>query len=285
MNPYQGLVAQYARLATESKLYSKGTFRPLPSPDLSPNAGCAIFFAPHPDDECIVGALALRVMREAHMKLINVAVTLGSKKERQAERLRELQDACRFIGFELVTTAPGGLERINPHTRDHDPKYWGACVKVISDILKTNNPRVIFFPHENDWNITHIGTHFLIMDALAGMPADFKCFLVETEYWGQMIHPNLMAEISAADLVDLISAATFHVGEMNRNPFHLLMPAWMMDNVRRGSELVGGQGEAAPDFTFAALYRLRRWHQGKVADLLTRGTKLPANVKVTKLFT
>ena len=284
MNPYQGLVFQYARLANESKLYSKGTFAPLPARDFSPDTGCAIFFAPHPDDECIVGALALRVMREARMKLINVAVTQGSKKERQGERLRELQNACRYIGFELATTGPGGLDRINPQTRDHDPKHWGACVKVINEILKTNKPRIIFFPHEDDWNSTHIGTHFLIMDALAGMPPEFECFIVETEYWGQMTHPNLMVEISPADLADLIAATTFHIGEVNRNPFHLLMPAWMMDNVRRGSELVGGQGEAAPDFTFAALYRLRKWRQGKVVDVLTRSTNLPANVPVTKLF-
>jgi hypothetical protein len=79
------------------------------------------------------------------------------------------------------------------------------------------------------------------MDALAGMPTEFECFLVETEYWGQMTQPNLMVEISPTDLAELISATTFHVGEVNRNPFHLLMPAWMMDNVRRGSELVGAR--------------------------------------------
>ena len=36
----------------------------------------------------------------------------------------------------------------------------------------------------------------------------------------------------------------------------------MQDNVRRGGELVGGQGGAAPDFTFATLYRLRQWQDG-----------------------
>jgi len=99
-----------------------------------------------------------------------------------------------------------------------------------------------------------------------------------------MTQPNLMVEISAIDLADLISATTFHVVEVNRNPFHLLMPAWMMDNVRRGTELVGGQGEAAPDFTFAALYRLRKWCQGKVNDVLTGGMNLPAATNASKLF-
>lgn len=49
-----------------------------------------------------------------------------------------------------------------------------------------------------------------------------------------------------------------------RNPYHLGLPAWMQDNVRRGGELVGGQGEAAPDFAFATLYRMRRWKAGRL---------------------
>jgi len=284
MNPYHALVADYARLVREGKTYRKGGFPPLPRSAIPPEADKALFFAPHPDDETIVGAFALRVMREAGMNLINVAVTQGSKKERQAERLQELKEACNYIGFGLITTAPNGLENISIKARERDPVHWSACVKIIADILKENQPRVIFFPHENDWNSTHIGTHFLVMDALAKMPVDFNCYLVETEIWGQMTQPNLMVEISAADLTDLVTATTFHAGEVNRNPFHVLMPAWMMDNVRRGSELVGGQGEAAPDFTFAALYRLRRWRDGKVVEVLTRGTTLPANVNAGSLF-
>ena len=60
----------------------------------------------------------------------------------------------------------------------------------------------------------------------------------------------------------MMAALSCHVGEVQRNPYHLLVPAWMQDNVRRGGELVGGQGGAAPDFTFATLYRLRRWVDG-----------------------
>src|SRR5947199_10254715 len=92
-----------------------------------------------------------------------------------------------------------------------------------------------------------------------------------------MNDPNLMVEISARDLTDLITATTFHVGEVKRNPYHLLLPAWMMDNVRRGSELVGGQGGTAPDFTFAALYRLRKWREGKVVEVLKTGKFVAAS--------
>src|SRR5205085_4541274 len=98
-----------------------------------------------------------------------VAVTLGSKKERQAGRFEELGKACHYLGFELVSTGGSGLERINPKTRDQDRSHWSACVKIIREILQTHQPRIIFFPHDRDWNSTHIGTHFLVMDALAQM--------------------------------------------------------------------------------------------------------------------
>src|SRR5258708_18696209 len=86
-----------------------------------------------------------------------------------------------------------------------------------------------------------------------------------------MDDPNLMVESSERDVRDLISALSFHVGEVQRNPYHLRLPAWLMDNVRRGSELVGGQGGAAPDFLFGTLYRLRRWRAGTFEPVLKRG--------------
>jgi hypothetical protein len=99
-----------------------------------------------------------------------------------------------------------------------------------------------------------------------------------------MTDPNLMVEIGSNDLADLITATTFHVGEVKRNPYHLLLPAWMMDNVRRGSELVGGQGGTAPDFTFAALYRLRKWSSGKIEKVLESGKQISAKTNIADLF-
>jgi LmbE family N-acetylglucosaminyl deacetylase len=284
MNPYQKLVSEFSRLVQEGKSLPLGGFASVPAPALAANAPKALFFAPHPDDECIVGGIALRIMREAGMRLLNVAVTQGSKKERQAERLVELQAACEYIGFDLITTAPEGLENINPKTRENGPVHWAKCVSIILNILKEQQPRVIMFPHDSDWNSTHIGTHYLVIDALKQMPPEFACFLVETEFWGQMNDPNLMVEISAQDLADLITATTFHVGEVKRNPYHLLLPAWMMDNVRRGSELVGGQGGVAPDFTFATLYRLRKWTSGKIEKVFESGRQISAKTNIGELF-
>jgi len=143
---------------------------------------------------------------------------------------------------------------------------------------------VILFPHDTDWNSSHIGTHHLLMDALRTLPADFQTWAVETEFWGAMTSPNLMVEISAPDLADLITALTFHVGEVQRNPYHLTLPAWMVDNVRRGGEVVGGQGGAAPDFTFATLYRLRQWNGRELVRVFEGGRALAGTQNPAGLF-
>jgi LmbE family N-acetylglucosaminyl deacetylase len=276
MNPYQKFVSTFARLVTDGKKLPFGKIRPPGKIKVKPDAPVALIFSPHPDDECIIGGLALRLLREAGMRVINVAVTLGSKKERQQARLREVKKACGWIGFELAQTAPNGLEKINSQTRKNHPKHWARAVKIIAASLAKNRPRVIFFPHELDWNITHIGTHFLVMDALKTLPTGFQTTLVETEFWGQMPSPNLMVESSAADVADLISALSFHVGEVRRNPYHLRLPSWMQDNVRRGAELVGGQGGESPDFMFATLYRVRQWKNGRAIKIFTGGRQIGA---------
>ncbi|HZV35409.1 MAG TPA: PIG-L family deacetylase, partial [Verrucomicrobiae bacterium] len=248
------------------------------------NAPKVLIFSPHPDDEVIIGGLALRLLREANWNVINVAVSLGSKKERQAGRLAELRGCCDCIGFGLVQTAPAGLDKIHFKNRSEDAERWADNVKVIADILAKHQPKVILFPHEGDWNSAHIGTHFLVMDALKNLPANFSCYAVETEFWGAMATPNLMVEISPRDLGDLITALTFHVGEVQRNPYHLSLPAWMVDNVRRGSEVACGQGGAAPDFVFATLYRLRKWSGGKLEKIFDGGRALSANENPATLF-
>jgi len=270
MTPYHQYTEQLTRLAGEVRRFPLGGFPPAERVKSSADAPRVLIFSPHPDDECVIGGVAVRLMREAGMRVVNVAVTQGSNSARQAERLVELRNACDYLGFDLVTTAPKGLEKINPKTRTSDPAFWERCVNIIHRILAEHQPRVVLFPHDADWNSTHIGTHLLVVDALRRMPADYTCTTVETEYWGQMATPNLMLELTAHDLGDMLAALSFHIGEVQRNPYHVLVPLWMMDNVRR-AENVGGQGTAAPDFTFATLYRLRRWAQGQFRDAWSGG--------------
>ncbi len=284
MNPYLNFVSALAKTTNAAKSFSLGGFPPCPKPALTADAPKALFFAPHPDDETIQGGLALRLLREAKWNIVNVAVTQGSKQERQAARLVELKGACDFLGFGLMQTAPKGLEKVTSQTRNQDKTLWSGMVKVIAQLLLDQQPKVIFFPHAQDWNGTHIGVHHLVMDALQSLPANFHCFCVETEFWGQNDSPNLMVEYSVEDVADLMAATSFHAGEVQRNPYHILIPAWMMDNVRRGAELVGGQGGGAPHFTFGQLFQLRKWNGGKLENFYTDGRNLAKTENADRLF-
>ena len=295
MNPFLKIVSEYARLFQSGKKFPPGCPQKFPRhrkvPDDAPKA---LIFSPHPDDECIVGGLALRLLREAEWNVINVAVTLGGKIARRTERLSELRGACDFLGFGL---AVADWDDINPVARRENRPSWRAAVEIVAEILAEQQPRAIFVPHENDRHPVHIGTHFLILDALKTLPARFECHVVETEFWGQMTDPNLLVESGVEDVGDLVAALACHAGEVRRNPYHALLPAWMMDNVRRGAEGVGGpsprrsgfvhaggQGGAAPDFTFATLYRLLQWSRGRLTNVLKNGRFLSHSEKAAKLL-
>ncbi len=221
----------------------------------------------------------MRLLREAKWNVVNVAVTLGSKRARQSARRRELQNACASLGFKLIVPGTRGLEQINPESRAKNPAHWRAAVKTIAGILAEQKPRVIFFPHENDVHPAHVGVHWLVLDALKTLPRDFTCFVVETEFWGQMADPNLLVEIGAKDLADLVAALTFHAGEVKRNSYHARLPAWMIDNVRRGAELVGGRGSegaglhVCDDLSPATMARRKAPNSFQRREIFKRGAK------------
>ena len=228
-----------------------------------------LLFSPHPDDECITGLLPLRLMRETGHQIINVPVTFGSNMERQAERSTELDNACGYLGWDIF--------------RDIDSLESMEVGDVVR-ALSTFGPDVIFMPHSEDWNSRHISTHFLVVEALEKMDPDFSCLVVETQFWGGMDDPNLLVEGDAQSVADLVAATSLHVGEVERNPYHLLLPAWMQDSACRGSELIGGQGSTAPNFGFATLYRLRKWQNGKFVQVLKGGTTLPMAADIGDIF-
>lgn len=282
-NPYRAFVDGFARLLSEGAALSPADLTPAARASAATGAPTALIFAPHPDDEVIIGGLPLRLLRELKINVVNVGVTLGSRLDRRAERWQELKHACAYVGFGLVTPSEKGLEGINPAARKQDPGQWSTAVNAITGILTTYRPSIVFVPHAEDWNQTHLGTHQLVLEAMAECPG-LACRVVETEFWGAMDAPNLMVESSAADVADLVAALALHAGEVARNPYHLRLPAWMIDNVRRGAELVGGQGGAAPRFTFATLYRLRRWVHGRLEGALEQGRAVSSQDDLSALF-
>ncbi|MBI2384718.1 MAG: PIG-L family deacetylase [Elusimicrobia bacterium] len=241
--PYADFVREFESLLERAVRLPRGGLRPAPRPAPKPDAPLALILAPHPDDECIVGALPLRLQREGGWRVAVAPVTLGSRPERREARLAEFRDACAFLGWDALSLQDGGL----------------------ADLLRRESPRLVLIPHAEDANSTHRRVHGLAVSAMRSLGSGFRCAVAETEYWSTMPDPNLMVETPAEAAGDLVAALSFHKGEIERNPYHVLLPCWLADGARRGAELVGGQGASAPAFRLAALYRLSAWNGSALA--------------------
>jgi N-acetylglucosamine malate deacetylase 1 len=253
---------------------------PTPPPAVSAPGHCLVF-APHPDDECIVGALPLRLAQECGWRVTNVAVTLGSNSERREPRWAELQDACAVLGFGCIRVGARGLSDVRPDTAERAPALWAAHVAAIAGLLTTHRPALLLAPHAGDDNPSHQGVHRLLVDALAA--SGLSTTVAWTEFWSTQAAPNALVQTTLADTARLITALERHVGEVARNPYHLRLPAFLADAVRRGGELVNGAGEAPPDFAFATLYRLQRFAAGQPAGDRPRRV-WPASHPLTELL-
>ncbi|MFN4116155.1 MAG: PIG-L deacetylase family protein [Inhella sp.] len=283
--PYGDWLAQFAALLrAELPVPPREAEEALPAPAAS--APLCLILSPHPDDECIVGALPLRLRREAGWRVVNLAVTLGSKRERRAQRLAELRSACERLCFELALPAPEGLERIQLAVREAEPAYWQAQVEAIVQQIQAQKPSLVLLPHAADGSVTHQGVHRLGMDAIqrAGLPLA----VAFTEYWSTLPEANLGVESSLADTARLIRALACHAGEVARNPYHLRLPAWLADGVRRGGELVMGAGSRPPDADFATLYQLQsfdgsHWLAPALPTWLDRHTPARVDARPTAL--
>lgn len=209
-----------------------------------------MILSPHPDDECIIGSLALRLMHENNAHVVNVAVTLGSNKIRQKERAEELTEACNFLEMECIFLS----------------ENWKLKEKELKILIKKYQPQIIISPHSKDFHPTHIKTAELCKKVLSTMKNEIT-LIAWGEFWGQLNKPNLLIEVPKEILELQMHALEKHIGEINRNPYHLRLPAWMMDNVRRGSEIIAGQGTLAVNMAFGVLYRIQLMKQGKFKTL------------------
>jgi LmbE family N-acetylglucosaminyl deacetylase len=221
---------------------------PLPklgAPPSTPNAAgpgsppttlppAVLIVAPHPDDECLMGSYAFRMKLEWNARVVVFPFTLGSKKERQAERLQELRAACKVLDFEVseVPDLPAAIAAVRPD--------------------------FVFSPHAEDGHPAHRRAHEACREAipafLAATPGA-RIQWLQTEFWHAMKAPNLLIPLSAEHVAMMGLALAQHQGEVARNPYHLRLPAWFMDQVRRGSEQVGGAGGSGlADWVFGQLY-------------------------------
>lgn len=262
---------------------------PIPEPFDGPLASRAVdaakplvaIVSPHPDDECIVGGLPLRLRREAGYEVLNIAATLGSNVARRDERWVELTHACRVLDFANVDPVFDDRLPLYVSRRENDPGSWQRDVDRLAEVFTAHRPAIVMCPHALDGSATHIGTHALTLDALAayGKPVWF----VQSEFWGTLATPNLLVELSTRDVGTLLRALVCHRKEVERNPYHLRLASWLADSVRRGGETVFGAGLEPPSYDLGAVYRVDRWN-GRALETLERRAAVPVSESLQTFF-
>lgn len=262
MKDLRDYVATLARSFREARRLDSFEGRQAELPAAEPAAGGVLLLSPHPDDECLTGALPLRLRREARMRVVNLPVTLGSHVGRRERRLAELERATAHLGFDL---------RFDERLVEGDRQQ---TVERIARAVAELEPVAIFLPHDRDGHPTHVRTHRLAIEALGRLP-ELSCAIFETEYWQAMSEPrpNLLVASSVDDVGDLVTAVSLHRGEVERAPYHLWLPAWLMDNARR-AELLTGMGGGQPELLFGTYYRLRQWSDGELSAPSLEGLRV-----------
>ncbi len=264
----QNFWLEYAE--THAKLFAKGLSHTARLPDLTPPPPQqdtplrhdVVLCAPHPDDEVLSGGLALRLSCE-NTRILVLAMTLGSKAERRPARREELAASCRVLGFDwALASDPLGLSLPAPET---GAEADGRVAAVLEHFQRTR-PRLVIMPHANDRHPTHEAAHRLALAALLRYSAENRreVLLAESEFWGAIADPNLLVGLTTRQVGRLVEALACHRGEIQRHPYHLLLPARLMDTVRRLGERNFSGGEA-PEFLFGEAYRLSTVRCGRLA--------------------
>lgn len=242
-------------------------FSPSPITKKSSLPLTVMILSPHPDDESIVGSLALRLQHENNAHIVNIAVTLGSNKDRQKARMQELENACEILEMENV----------------YLDENWKTKEKELKSLIQKYQPQIIIAPHVKDFHPAHIKTGELLKKVLTSLKK-VNAVVAWSEFWGPMTKPNLLVEVPLEIIELQMRALEMHVGEVSRNPYHLRLPAWMMDSVRRGSEVVGGKGAEAKQMAFGVLYQLQVCKGGKFSTPKLNSSFLTSEMDIGQIF-
>jgi LmbE family N-acetylglucosaminyl deacetylase len=210
-----------------------------------------LILAPHPDDECLMGGLALRAKEEFQTEVCVVPFTFGSKVERRAARKVELENACKILGFDLLDPRANGVD---DELRESD------VVQAITGF----QPDAVIAPHSKDGHPVHQRASSIATAAtqIYANKSLKRVHVFYSEFWQSMEKPNFVLPLSAKHISTLGRGLEQHVGEVSRNPYHLTLPAWAMDQIRRGSEMrelpkgKNSAGLQSVDAVFGQIYRL-----------------------------
>ena len=201
-------------------------------------ARVAVSVAPHPDDEVLGAGATLMALRDAGWRVVTLACSLGRPRDRERRR-RELAEACRIAGFELVIA-----EQASPLGADDDLALAQTeLARAVAALANRTRAEVIVGPSPHDPHHGHEVVGRAICDAVESRGAPSRVMF--WALWGEPALPNLFVPFGADRLAELQRALAAHAGELARNRFDRLLDARATANAVRGPERVFGSARVA----------------------------------------
>lgn len=164
---------------------NKVRFR-LPVPDCRK----ALVIAPHPDDETLGCGATINLMNNSNCTVSVVLLTDGKDTERGRDiselRLNEFNNATRILGCtdNIFMDFPDG--KLGQH-------ILGATERL-SEILKDQQPEIIFAPYVLDFNPDHRYSDLILSRSIGDLK---KVHIAMYEVWTPIVYPDCYINVSS----------------------------------------------------------------------------------------
>lgn len=260
MKNYSEFVSAGVKLMQDGAMIPLGYYDPIVWPPRKSDAPVALVMFAHADDECMSGMpVILNLMRQGYR--VVVAPTVIGRPQQIPQRTKELANACKYIGAELFLMDEAGMWE---DLRNGGDAGYAKCLPQVQACMEKFKPSIIVTHHGNDGHPDHKKTSRLVFEAV--LKLQWNGGIILTEYWKDMSAPNVYLEMTLEDVVRVMEASSFHVGEMVRNPFHLNFLLLSLMN-KQYSEVVLGWGVPAASFLGAVMLKILRCVNGEAIDI------------------
>jgi LmbE family N-acetylglucosaminyl deacetylase len=204
----------------------------------------ALHLSAHPDDELLGAPATLFALRDAGLRIVNIACGLG-RPAQHARRRIEVEEACARANFELQVLDPplalsagDDLAAAEMHIRD-----------ALTAALSEHEPACVVAPSPHDRHHGHevVGRGVrLALEAVAVPPV-----WLAWEFWAMLPLPTLLVGYDEERLEEITTALSAHAGELARIDYARALEARARLGGVLGGERVFGYGRDIADPPFA----------------------------------
>jgi LmbE family N-acetylglucosaminyl deacetylase len=177
----------------------------------------ALVLSPHPDDELLGCPAHLFALRDAGWRIVNLALSLG-EADQQARRQRELEQACRLAGFELIVGPP----ELRPPAPGAGQAALQQAAERVLELARSLAAALLVAPSPHDDHPAHERTGRL---AVAAARAGAAPRLWLWGLWADLACPNSLCVFDEGRLEEIDRALSAHTGELARNDYGRLLRA------------------------------------------------------------